>query len=464
MVASTTTDVAICNMALAAMGTRSTITSLTDGSNEALYANLLFAPTRDALLRLVDWNFARNTATLTNIKTASSGGGSTPWSSAQPPPPWQYEYVYPADCLKARKVLPQSGSALNGQSAGFLIGTDGGQTVVLTNTPAAILVYTQQVTSEALWDPLFVDALVLWLGAKLAIPLAGDRALAQELLKQADPFIKQAAEQALSEGFAIDSTAPDVTLCNQALLAVGAHPITTFSDGTKEADVASIYYAQTQQSLLRMADWNFAEKTAILTLYKAAPGTPENPTLPATDQWSTSYPPPPWQYEYSLPTDCARVRRVMGQQGSLGFSPPLFPVLTTPIQYQRQQKFRVAYDTDVNGNPIEVVLTNQENALIVYTASFNFPADAPPDFNDALVAMLAAKFALPITGDKALAKMRFDLANAAIARARVSDGNEGVTVNNPVPSWLADRGAWQSYPSLDDSWFEAPFGPEFPVL
>jgi hypothetical protein len=69
-----TTNVDITNRALAQIGTHSQITSMTDGSEEARYANLLYNPLRDFLLTEGDYDFSIGVAVLTPNGT---GGGST---------------------------------------------------------------------------------------------------------------------------------------------------------------------------------------------------------------------------------------------------------------------------------------------------------------------------------------------------------------------------------------------------
>jgi hypothetical protein len=53
-----TSNVDITNRALAQIGSRSQITSMVDGSQEALYANLLYVDLRDFLLREGDYDFS----------------------------------------------------------------------------------------------------------------------------------------------------------------------------------------------------------------------------------------------------------------------------------------------------------------------------------------------------------------------------------------------------------------------
>ena len=52
--------------------------------------------------------------------------------------------------------------------------------MVLTNVPYAIGVYTSRVIDPTLWDPQFVDAIVMTLGAWTAQPITGSSALVKQ--------------------------------------------------------------------------------------------------------------------------------------------------------------------------------------------------------------------------------------------------------------------------------------------
>src|SRR4051812_6392099 len=87
-----TDSVDITNRALAQIGTRSQITSMTDGSSEALYANLLYNPLRDFMLREGDYDFSIITAVLT--------------ASGTPGYPWLFSYSYPTIAVRTRSIVP----------------------------------------------------------------------------------------------------------------------------------------------------------------------------------------------------------------------------------------------------------------------------------------------------------------------------------------------------------------------
>lgn len=163
-------DTVIANLALSAIGNRTTIQSMTEPSAEAQQVSLHYTNVRDELLRSAHWNFARKqvTAALVNDSTqlipvvttnssfasgalqitvtngigitpgvAVAGSGIAPGTTAttvsgnfiglsaattsaqsgvsliftssvyQPVPvPWTYEYAYPSDCVQIREIIP----------------------------------------------------------------------------------------------------------------------------------------------------------------------------------------------------------------------------------------------------------------------------------------------------------------------------------------------------------------------
>lgn len=112
-----TTD--ITNRALQLLGTRTTIASLSESSNEAIQANLIITQLRDDLLRMAPWNCSFNYANLVYITSSpgtpeNTSAATTTWQKGQPPPPWAYEYQYPADCLRAQFVVPQFTTGFSG--------------------------------------------------------------------------------------------------------------------------------------------------------------------------------------------------------------------------------------------------------------------------------------------------------------------------------------------------------------
>jgi hypothetical protein len=103
-------------------------------------------------------------------------------------------------------------------------------------------------------------------------------------------------------------------------------------------------------------------------------------------------------------------------------------------------RYKVGVDQDPNGNDIKVILTNQEDAILAYCRRVINPDIWDPQFDQAVVAALAGRLAIPLTGDKALANLKIQEANAFIVTARQGDGNEGLTINDVTPDWIRVRG------------------------
>jgi hypothetical protein len=238
-------------------------------------------------------------------------------------------------------------------------------------------------------------------------------------------------------------------IANRALSSIGARSgaagtvsaLASFNEQSNEAFQVNLLFAATQNDLLRAAHWNFARKTATLSLLKSAPGTPENPTTTAT-VWSNAFPPPPWLYEYSYPADCLKMRMICREVrysgGGVGFG---YPVLSGfGGDGGRYQKFAVANDVDLQGNPVTVVLADANHAIATYTALIKDPDLWDSNFQQCMVAALASRLAMPLTGDKQLKSEALQEAQMYVMNARVSDGNEGTTTVDHVPDWIAARG------------------------
>ncbi|HXA22756.1 MAG TPA: hypothetical protein VNW90_10675 [Acetobacteraceae bacterium] len=235
-----TSRVDITNRALQALGTRSTIASMDEGSNESNNASLVYDAARQECIRAAPWNFCTATATLALLKSAP-GTVETPafptsgvWSNAYPPPGWSYEYAYPADCLRARKVVPNysapsgggapifpTGSALatalpfwEMPGVRFQVTTDKDHTgspltCILANLDQGILCYLRDVTVEDIWDPSFTEAMVSALAGKLANTLTGDKGLSKEMYGLANQTILAARANDANEGLTVIQHEPD---------------------------------------------------------------------------------------------------------------------------------------------------------------------------------------------------------------------------------------------------------------
>lgn len=259
-------------------------------------------------------------------------------------------------------------------------------------------------------------------------------------------------------------------IANQALDAAGIEfTIGDLEEGTRPAQVLLRAYGQCLRQLLRGANWDFARKTAPLTLLADASGQTANVGAMV---------PVPWLYEYSYPTDCMKVRFVPWNGPGLNapippqnIQLPQVPLLSgqgngqQPLTGQRLVPARFTIATDYNYPPPPgqitwevqgvspegrtVVLTNVKQALCVYTALMLYPSVWDVMFRAALVSYLASEVALPLAKDKKLAlTIRGQLIGTVkekLKAARAVDGNEGVYSSDIPVDWMAFRnsGGWR---------------------
>ena len=250
-------------------------------------------------------------------------------------------------------------------------------------------------------------------------------------------------------------------ILNQALDAAGVDlSIGDPEEGTREAQVCLRAYGQCLRQLLRAANWDFARKTAPLSLLADATGL---------TAYVGSIVPSPWVYEYAYPTDCAKARFVIANPNAQVGAPagnvalPTTPLMTgmgqgaLADQRIRPARFTIATDFNYPPQPGQitwevqgvspqgrtVVLTNAQNAQIVYTATMLYPSTWDALFRAALVAYLSSEIALPLSKDKRfglqLRQQNIAIAKQKLMEARAVDGNEGWFSSDIQSDWMRFR-------------------------
>lgn len=168
-----------------------------------------------------------------------------------------------------------------------------------------------------------------------------------------------------------------IGLCARALIKIGAIPITSFDEGTAEAEVADALYTTTRDALLAANPWSFATVQASL------------PRL-ATD------PPADYAYAYQLPANFLRALAAGGGGSGQGL------------------EYRIA------GTALHA---NSEGVILTYLFRPD-EADFPAFFDQALIARLAAEFCVPLTETTSRWETLLRLAESEFARARRIDAQQ----------------------------------------
>ncbi len=238
-----------------------------------------------------------------------------------------------------------------------------------------------------------------------------------------------------------------LAIANRALLSVGARNYISSlnpSDGSAEANAVSTLWTPTFESLGRAAHWNCLGKQVTLSLIAAAQGTPENPggnSLPV--------PVTPWLYSYAYPSDCLDIRYIVpSYPAQVGGGTPQTTINNsagTWLPNGNQIPYLVQTNSSPQNDPILVILTNQDQAQAVYTVNQPNPAAWDSLFQAAMVASLGAYLVPALSLSMPLMQLAIQTAEKAIAIARVSDGNEGVTVMDHNPDWMRARSGGSGY-------------------
>jgi len=152
-----TSNVQIVNNALVKIGA-SNIISLTENSEAARAANLIFEQVRDATLRDHLWNFAAGRAALAEDAVAPAFG-------------YVYSYALPTDCLRVLHLERKD-----------MVFKIEGRKLLTDESPARIL-YIKQVTDPNQFDAMFTEAFSARLAAELAISISESNSLYQNMME-----------------------------------------------------------------------------------------------------------------------------------------------------------------------------------------------------------------------------------------------------------------------------------------
>ena len=221
-----TAEATICNKALIRIGVKNYIDDLTtDQTEEADACNVLYADTRDSLLKQFWWPFATRQAVLAVLANESRQG-------------WVYCYALPNDCLQAQMIWPSGlnqvlytpvqPSQLFGiwtnprtprvdQKIPFRIykQTNTEDQMLCCDWPTATLIYTSETTDVSQFSALFTDALCWELARDLAVGLRLDPKWYEFANKEADKALKLCEAEAWRE--AQDDVPPDSEIISARL-------------------------------------------------------------------------------------------------------------------------------------------------------------------------------------------------------------------------------------------------------
>lgn len=181
----TVSPVAIANMALSNIGSKSHIESFTEKSPEANQCNIWYGFSLQQALESFDWSFARS-----RFQLALDGDA--------PPDEWNYRYQYPADCAKARRIWNPAGSQADAVPFDLETNSKGARTI-LCNLNSALLVYTKAITDTSAFSTFFVELVSRGLAQHIAFKLTGKREIVKDQVDTYQSMLRAAPAQDANE-------------------------------------------------------------------------------------------------------------------------------------------------------------------------------------------------------------------------------------------------------------------------
>lgn len=266
-------------------------------------------------------------------------------------------------------------------------------------------------------------------------------------------------------------------ICNMALDATGINfQLGDLEQGGREANVLLRAYGECVRQLLRAAPWQFARKQVTMQLLADASGVTPNVSNVVVGGYASR-----WCYEYALPIDYARVRFIPGNQLAVPGTPsgnitppnpnlPLLPnagsapwgqrVVPTPFVITNDPNFTAPQSSNAQfqegQSPIgsTVILSNVQNATLVYTFNCLFPSLWDHLFRGALISYIAQEVALALWASRdpkmglQIRTQQVAITKQKVSEARVADGNSGTSSSDIPVDWMRFRrtgGGMSSY-------------------
>lgn len=178
-------------------------------------------------------------------------------------------------------------------------------------------------------------------------------------------------------------------VCNMALAHLGKGRIASMEEQTELARQCKLFYDSTKKQLLREYAWGFAKR-----IIRLAELTEESPY---------------WEYLYAYPEKCISVRKIFASDN-----------VNRYIDGDNKDDWDLFLATD----NVLAVGCNINEAFMEYTYDVDDVTLFSADFLDALVHMLAFNICLPLTGNTALQQQHYQLAQAALMKAKYTTAVE----------------------------------------
>ena len=189
----------------------------------------------------------------------------------------------------------------------------------------------------------------------------------------------------------------NIDIANRSLRKVGGSRITSFTQGTKNANAVEDIFEDLRDELLDYP-WNFASERAKLARLSTTPGFG-------------------WDHAYAMPDQWLRTRSVHDNVDGTGVI----------FYYMEQVAGQIA------------LVTSADTVYIRYVKRVTDPNLWSVGFRHAYVDALARELAIPIAGSKLLFEKLERTARRTLAAAKSTDSIQSFPERRPRGSWVTSR-------------------------
>lgn len=183
--------------------------------------------------------------------------------------------------------------------------------------------------------------------------------------------------------------------------------VQSLTENSLERKYCTANFIPSVAATLEQADWKFASKSAALQL------------LAKAGDDNDDAPPPPWQFAYKYPNDCAQFREILRDS---------------------DDEELVPYDVQINFSENgKRILTDKPLAWGRYTVLTYSVGLFSPLFVDALAWRLAMRIAPPLIGENAPLRFLTQMYVTSLATAETSNKNQAMKRANQTPSLISSR-------------------------
>lgn len=223
--------------------------------------------------------------------------------------------------------------------------------------------------------------------------------------------------------------ASEVDICNSALAELGDTATVAGlypPSGSIQAVHCARFYPISRDLCLEMHNWNFATKRVSPAL------------LSETNQ------PNAWTYSYQLPSDVLRILAVLDPNATDDFSEGLqnYGNITGATNYDIGLYTPQTYEVEVDASGNSVLYTNQQNAVLRYTARVTDTTKFTPTFIETVTKHLASKLAGPVikgSEGRAVSEQKLKEFEQMFGVAAAGDANQRIIKPAPSTTWIVNR-------------------------